>query len=35
VIVDARQGDYLMVIKYKDAGGHLLAQTDSQVLPAH
>jgi hypothetical protein len=29
---DARQGNYLLVLKYKSAGGKVLAQTDPQIL---
>jgi hypothetical protein len=29
---DARQGNYLLVLKYKSASGEVLAQTDPQIL---
>lgn len=32
VTADARQGNYLMVLKYKSAGGEVLAQTEQQVV---
>jgi len=29
---DARQGNYLLVLRYKGASGGILAQTDPQIL---